>query len=82
MNRELLNRAELLIMYQNDYRGTRDFILIDTETETFYIGSTHSMSLDVRATIDQTLVKTKRALKIEKEYLLERGYKMKHAREL
>lgn len=82
MNRELLKRAELVIMDQNDYRGTRDFILIDTETETFYTGSTHSMSLDVRATINQTTVKTKRALKVEKDYLLERGYVMKYAREL
>lgn len=82
MNRELLKRAELVIMDRNDYRGTRDFVLVDHEQSVFYTGSTHSMSLDVRAAEIQVIVKRKKDLKALQAQLINRGYDARYAREL
>ena len=82
MNRELLKRAELVIMDQNDYRATRDFVLVDHEQSVFYTGSTHGMSLDVRAAEIQVIVKRKKDLKALQAQLINRGYDARYAREL
>lgn len=78
----LKRTGELLIMHINDYRGTRDFILIDHENATFYTGTTAAMNFDVRSVDSQYKFKRKTDLKREKERLTARGYTEKSLRDI
>lgn len=78
----LKRNGELNIMNINDYRGTRDFVLVDHENATFYTGTTAAMTFDVRSVDNQYNFKRKTDLKREKEKLIARGYTQKYLNEL
>lgn len=78
----IIRNGELNIMGLNDYRGTRDFILVDHDGATFYTGTTAAMSFDVRLVDNQHEYKRKSDLKREQDKLIARGYVKKYLDEL
>lgn len=78
----IIRNGELNIMALNDYRGTRDFILVDHDNATFYTGTTAAMSFDVRLVDKRYEYKRKTDLKREQEKLIARGYIKKYLDEL
>lgn len=78
LNNHLRRNATVIIMNKNDSNGTRDFVMIDHENATFYPGSTHSMSFDVRSCNHMIDVSRKKEIKREIEKLTNRGYKKEY----
>lgn len=78
----LIRNGELNIMNLNDYRGTRDFIIVDHDNATFYTGTTAAACFDVRLMDKRYEYKRKTDLKREQEKLIARGYVKKYLDEL
>ena len=74
MEKHLKKNGELLIMKQTNNNGTRDFILIDHENASFYIGTSASTPIDPSTIEKSYKVSRKSELNIERKRLSARGY--------